>query len=86
MICYYAIFYFVLLFTFRPWAFTFTPVLISWLFVLYNVFLIGILAYTTGGGLKRAPFIPFLIIALAGQYACSCCNNARYEKEQLGLM
>ena len=83
MICYYAIIYFALLFTFRPRAFTLPPIFISWLFVFYNVLLIGILAYTTGGGLKRAPFIPFLIIALAGQYAYSCRKNALHEKEQL---
>jgi hypothetical protein len=37
----------------------------SFLFSAYNVALIGIFAYTTGGGLKRAPFIPFLIVMIA---------------------
>jgi 4-amino-4-deoxy-L-arabinose transferase-like glycosyltransferase len=37
----------------------------SFLFCAYNVALIGIFAYTTGGGLKRAPFIPFLIVMIA---------------------
>lgn len=35
------------------------------LFCAYNVALIGIFAYTTGGGLKRVPFIPFLITMIA---------------------
>ena len=29
----------------------------SILFILYNLMLIGVLAYTTGGGLKRTPFV-----------------------------
>jgi hypothetical protein len=37
----------------------------SFFFCAYNVALIGIFAYTTGGGLKRAPFIPFLIVMIA---------------------
>jgi 4-amino-4-deoxy-L-arabinose transferase-like glycosyltransferase len=37
----------------------------SFLFCAYNVFLIGIFAYTTGGGLKRVPFIPFLVVMIA---------------------
>jgi hypothetical protein len=34
----------------------------SILFILYNLALIGVLAYTTGGGLKRIPFLPFLYL------------------------
>lgn len=36
----------------------------SFFFCVYNVALIGIFAYTTGGGLKRAPFIPFLVVMI----------------------
>lgn len=37
----------------------------SLLFILYNLALIGVLAYTTGGGLKRMPFLPLLYLLLA---------------------
>jgi hypothetical protein len=37
----------------------------SILFILYNLALIGVLAYTTGGGLKRMPFVPLLYLLLA---------------------
>jgi hypothetical protein len=69
MISYYFLIYLALLLSFRSLE-LFDPVIsFSWLFIIYNIGLIGVLAYTTGGGLKRAPFIPFLIIALAGQFA-----------------
>jgi 4-amino-4-deoxy-L-arabinose transferase-like glycosyltransferase len=35
------------------------------LFCLYNIGIIGILAFNTGGGLKRSPFVPHLIILSA---------------------
>lgn len=65
---FYGLFYLALLLTWRWRSFRHSTIWLSWLFVLYNVALIGVLAYTTGGGLKRAPFVPFLIIALAGQW------------------
>ncbi len=37
----------------------------SILFILYNLALIGVLAYTTGGGLKRMPFVPMIYLLLA---------------------
>ena len=38
------------------------------LFTLYNLALIGVLAYTTGGGLKRMPFVPFIYLLLASSF------------------
>ncbi len=35
------------------------------LFILYNLMLIGVLAYTTGGGLKRMPFLFLIYLLLA---------------------
>jgi len=41
----------------------------SILFILYNLMLIGVLAYTTGGGLKRAPFVALIYLLLAFSFA-----------------
>jgi hypothetical protein len=35
------------------------------LFTLYNLALIGVLAFSTGGGLKRTPFLPLIYLLLA---------------------
>ena len=57
------------LFGFRPRLLRDPACQFAVLFVLYNVALIGIYAYTTGGGLKRAPFIPFIVLLLAAGLA-----------------
>jgi len=67
MVAYYLSLYAGILATFRLRSLRSEMALVSWGFVCYNLVLIGVLAYTTGGGLKRAPFIPFLIIILALQ-------------------
>ena len=41
----------------------------STLFILYNLALIGVLAYTTGGGLKRMPFVALIYLLLAFSFA-----------------
>jgi len=41
----------------------------SILFILYNLALIGVLAYTTGGGLKRMPFVALIYLLLAFSFA-----------------
>lgn len=69
MVGFYLLLYIPLLLSFRPRGLLEPAIGFAWVFILYNTGLIGVLAYATGGGLKRAPFVPFLMIALAGQCA-----------------
>jgi hypothetical protein len=70
MVGYYIALFGLLLLTLRRRSLRQPAVLWAWAFILYNVSLIGALAYTTGGGLKRAPFVPLVVLVLAGQIYC----------------
>jgi hypothetical protein len=66
VLLYYIGVYSLVLFTFQLRPVLKDPVaLFSVLFIGYNLCLIGIFAYLTGGGLKRMPFLPFLYLLLA---------------------
>jgi hypothetical protein len=65
LITYTLAFYTVALFFFRGRSLRKPAVLFSVAFILYTLALIGVQAYTTGGALKRSPFLPFVVIVAA---------------------
>jgi hypothetical protein len=69
ILVWYAVLYATVLWRFRVAWLRQPMVQYSILFILYNLALIGVLAYTTGGGLKRIPFIPLLYFLLAFSFS-----------------
>ena len=69
MLGWYAILYAAVAWRFRASWFRHPIGQYSILFILYNLALIGVLAYTTGGGLKRMPFVPLIYLLLAFSFA-----------------
>jgi len=65
MLGWYAILYAAVAWRFRTSWFRHPVGQYSILFILYNLALIGVLAYTTGGGLKRMPFVALIYLLLA---------------------
>lgn len=68
MITVYGLLYLAAVATFRPFRFLKT----DWMLacggiVLYHLALMSLFSWTTGGALKRAPFIPFVYLIVAGQ-------------------
>jgi hypothetical protein len=69
MLGWYAILYAAVAWRFRTSWFKHPVGQYSILFILYNLALIGMLAFTTGGGLKRMPFVPLIYLMLAFSFA-----------------
>jgi hypothetical protein len=69
MLGWYVILYAAVAWRFRTSWFRHPMGQLSLLFILYNLALIGVLAYTTGGGLKRMPFVALIYLLLAFSFA-----------------